>query len=131
MRWVAGQTDAELAQDAQQVLGKVAAVREERKVAIGYRDGNGSPCVIWPFALGFFERERVVAAWCECRRDLRHFRVDRLLPAPKFSTGKQVRKAQRSKVRHLSISCPDSRTQDQSRGDATPSYPLRRAPSKP
>ena len=29
-------------------------------------------------ALGFFERVRVVAAWCETRRDYRHFRTDRI-----------------------------------------------------
>jgi predicted DNA-binding transcriptional regulator YafY len=31
-----------------------------------------------PFALGFFERIRMVAAWCEMRRDYRHFRTDRI-----------------------------------------------------
>ena len=33
---------------------------------------------IWPFALGFFERVRVVVAWCEMREDFRHFRTDRI-----------------------------------------------------
>ncbi len=34
--------------------------------------------MIWPFALGFFEQVRVVAAWCELREDFRHFRTDRV-----------------------------------------------------
>jgi predicted DNA-binding transcriptional regulator YafY len=34
--------------------------------------------VIWPFALGFFDRARVVAAWCELRQGYRHFRTDRI-----------------------------------------------------
>jgi predicted DNA-binding transcriptional regulator YafY len=34
--------------------------------------------VVWPFALGFFEQMRMVAAWCERRQDYRHFRVDRI-----------------------------------------------------
>ena len=33
---------------------------------------------IWPFALGFFDRVRVVAAWCEMRKGFRHFRTDRI-----------------------------------------------------
>ncbi len=56
------------------------AIRNERKVAISYRDVEGieSRRVVWPFAIGFFDRSRVVAAWCELRRDFRHFRVDRI-----------------------------------------------------
>ena len=34
--------------------------------------------MVWPFALGFFQQARVVAAWCELRRDYRHFRTDRI-----------------------------------------------------
>ena len=33
---------------------------------------------MWPFAVGFFERARVVVAWCELRQDYRHFRTDRI-----------------------------------------------------
>ncbi|RVM35044.1 WYL domain-containing protein, partial [Sinorhizobium meliloti] len=35
----------------------------------------------WPFALGFFEEVRVLAAWCELRQDFRHFRTDRIAEA--------------------------------------------------
>lgn len=34
---------------------------------------------IWPFALAFFDRVRVIIAWCEQRQAFRHFRVDRLI----------------------------------------------------
>ncbi len=56
------------------------AIRSERKLDITYRDSNGSQSsrLIWPFALGFFEKVRVIVAWCELRQDFRHFRTDRL-----------------------------------------------------
>lgn len=56
------------------------AIRAQHKVAIRYRDAGGaeSERVVWPFALGFFERVRVVVAWCETRDDFRHFRTDRM-----------------------------------------------------
>ena len=55
-------------------------IRAERKLLITYRDGKGaiSERMIWPFALGFFDHVRVIAAWCELRRDFRHFRTDRI-----------------------------------------------------
>ena len=56
------------------------AIRAEHKLSIRYRDNNGadSERVIWPFALGFFDRVRMVVAWCELRQDFRHFRTDRI-----------------------------------------------------
>ena len=56
------------------------AIRGERKIGISYRDKDGVPSrrTIWPFALGFFEKARVVMAWCELRQDYRHFRTDRI-----------------------------------------------------
>lgn len=56
------------------------AIRSERKLRIRYLDGKGSDSrrTIWPFALGFFDRVRVVVAWCEMREDFRHFRTDRI-----------------------------------------------------
>jgi predicted DNA-binding transcriptional regulator YafY len=56
------------------------AIRNERKLCFCYRDagGAGSERVVWPFALGFFDKVRVVVAWCEMRRDFRHFRADRI-----------------------------------------------------
>lgn len=56
------------------------AIRNERKLSISYGDTSGMTTerVIWPFMLGFFEKVRVVAAWCEMRQDFRSFRVDRI-----------------------------------------------------
>ncbi|MBZ9853853.1 YafY family transcriptional regulator [Mesorhizobium sp. CA13] len=56
------------------------AIRNERKLDFFYRDagGAGSRRVVWPFALGFFDKVRVVVAWCEMRQDFRHFRTDRI-----------------------------------------------------
>ena len=56
------------------------AIRRERKLAIAYFDRKDAATrrVVWPFALGFFQKARVVAAWCELRGDYRHFRTDRI-----------------------------------------------------
>jgi predicted DNA-binding transcriptional regulator YafY len=57
-----------------------AAIRQERKLRIQYADATSATTrrTIWPFALAFFDRVRVVAAWCEMRKDFRHFRTDRI-----------------------------------------------------
>ena len=56
------------------------AIRAERKLAIRYQAAGGAATerLIWPFALGFFDRVHVVVAWCELRQDFRHFRTDRI-----------------------------------------------------
>jgi predicted DNA-binding transcriptional regulator YafY len=56
------------------------AIRGERTMRIVYRDGDGRDTarVVWPIAIGFFDRVRVMVAWCELRRALRHFRTDRI-----------------------------------------------------
>lgn len=57
------------------------AIRRERKLLLAYRDKDGAATrrTVWPFAVGFFEKVRVVAAWCELRGDYRHFRTDRIV----------------------------------------------------
>lgn len=57
------------------------AIRAERKLHIRYRDEKGAETdrVIWPFAVGFFERVHLVVAWCERRQAFRSFRADRVL----------------------------------------------------
>jgi predicted DNA-binding transcriptional regulator YafY len=62
-------------------LGAIrVAIRQEKKLSIAYRTGEGddSQRTIWPFALAFFERTRIISAWCELRGDFRSFRVDRI-----------------------------------------------------
>jgi predicted DNA-binding transcriptional regulator YafY len=56
------------------------AIRRERKVTLAYEDARAQPSqrTIWPFALGYFDRVHMIAAWCETRADFRHFRLDRI-----------------------------------------------------
>jgi len=58
------------------------AMREQRKLRIGYRDEKGvlTERTIWPIMLGFFEDRRIIAGWCELRKDFRSFRSDRIAP---------------------------------------------------
>ena len=60
-----------------------AAIRGQRRLDIAYQDGEGrrSQRIIWPIQLGFMDRGRVVAGWCELRQDFRTFRTDRILTA--------------------------------------------------
>lgn len=65
--------------------GELAAIREairsERKLQIGYADerDNATQRIVWPIALAFYDRVRVVVAWCELRAGYRHFRTDRIM----------------------------------------------------
>ena len=75
-----GPGDPVAAGDAQ--LPKIRqAIRRERKIGLAYRDKDGAETrrTIWPFGVGFFEKSRVVMAWCELRQDFRHFRTDRII----------------------------------------------------
>jgi predicted DNA-binding transcriptional regulator YafY len=57
------------------------AIRAEQMVVLDYADVTGQHTrrTVWPIALAFFERSRVLAAWCELRHDFRHFRIDRII----------------------------------------------------
>lgn len=68
------------------------AIRHERVLRIHYRDeqGTASERHVWPFALAYFERVRVVLAWCELRNDFRSFRTDRILDYTE--TGRRYRR---------------------------------------
>ena len=58
-----------------------AAIRDNRKVAISYRDEEGieTSRTIWPIAVSYFDAQRLIIAWCELRRGFRSFRTDRML----------------------------------------------------
>src|SRR6202140_878017 len=58
-------------------------IHEGRKIALRYRDeqGRDSERTIWPIAIGYLEAVRLLAAWCELRRDFRSFRTDRVVDA--------------------------------------------------
>ena len=65
-------------------LGPVReAIRTEHKLRVTYVDKQEAETsrVIWPIALGYFDRASVVVAWCELRQGFRHFRTDRLVAA--------------------------------------------------
>lgn len=57
-----------------------AALRDECKLVLDYCAENGAASrrTVWPVALGFFERVRMLVAWCELRQEFRHFRLDRI-----------------------------------------------------
>lgn len=59
------------------------AIRSERILDLSYEDDKGvlTHRPVWPFALGYFDNVRVLAAWCELRQDFRHFRTDRMILA--------------------------------------------------
>ena len=56
------------------------AIRDERKLWIAYADekGDRSERVIWPIAVAYYVQATLLGAWCELRRDYRHFRADRI-----------------------------------------------------
>ena len=59
------------------------AIRDTRKMRIAYRDEQGQQTlrVIQPFAVAYYTEATLVCAWCELRRDIRHFRTDRVVSA--------------------------------------------------
>jgi predicted DNA-binding transcriptional regulator YafY len=56
------------------------AIRMQRKVQMHYVDLSGEQTrrTVWPFALAWFDRSLLLAAWCELRQGYRHFRTDRI-----------------------------------------------------
>ena len=56
------------------------AIRDERKLDIGYVDERGarSQRIIWPIAVAYYVQATLIGAWCELRQDYRHFRADRI-----------------------------------------------------
>jgi len=57
------------------------AIRDERKIRICYRNGEGleSERTIWPLAIAYHVEAVVIAGWCELRLAVRHFRPDRII----------------------------------------------------
>lgn len=57
------------------------AIRAEQMVAIRYVDlkDEATDRTVWPIALGFFDRVRLLIGWCELRSDFRSFRTDRIM----------------------------------------------------
>jgi predicted DNA-binding transcriptional regulator YafY len=61
--------------------GLRAAIRAQTRLDISYVDDQRrrTQRVVWPIQLGFMDRARVLAAWCELRQDFRTFRTDRIV----------------------------------------------------
>ncbi|MDQ7250830.1 helix-turn-helix transcriptional regulator [Dongia sedimenti] len=59
------------------------AIHGARKIQLGYRDEKGEDTArkVWPIAIGYLETVRMMVAWCELRKDFRHFRTDRITAA--------------------------------------------------
>jgi predicted DNA-binding transcriptional regulator YafY len=78
--------------DSLQILGKAPAdpafdlatvrlaMRQQSKIQIAYRDVHlsFSDRTIWPISVGFVDRNRYLAGWCELRAAFRMFRADRI-----------------------------------------------------
>ena len=65
------------------------AIRDSRKMRISYEDEGGRRTrrVIQPFAVAYYVEATLVCAWCELRKDIRHFRTDRVLGAEVLDEG--------------------------------------------
>lgn len=62
-------------------MGRVRRwIRERRKLQVDYQNesGHASSRILWPIAVAYFDDCRLIAAWCELRREFRHFRADRI-----------------------------------------------------
>jgi predicted DNA-binding transcriptional regulator YafY len=56
------------------------AIRTQGKILLVYRDEQGAETtrIIWPIAISYWDRVRLIVAWCELRKAFRHFRTDRI-----------------------------------------------------
>lgn len=71
------------------------AIREQRKVRISYSNESGiaSERVIWPFAISYFDAQRLIVSWCELRGAFRTFRTDRMVEAEVLADKYRERRA--------------------------------------
>lgn len=85
------------------------AIRSERKMQVAYGDeaGNLTDRIIWPVALAFYDRVRVLVAWCELRSSYRHFRIDRIAALDTSSERYPRRRARLLKEWHALHGIPE------------------------
>lgn len=96
------------------------AIRNETRLEFSYVNERGAATrrVVWPVAVAFFERARVLTAWCELRQAFRHFRIDRMSEAVDLGTRYPKRRRVLMKEwRELMAAAPDwrERAPDQAR----------------
>lgn len=60
-----------------------SAIREERKINLRYVDlaDTETRRTIWPIALAYYDRKRLLVGWCEMREAFRSFRTERIAEA--------------------------------------------------
>ena len=80
---IGASTERKIPPDAIDMVGLRNHIRNGRKLALKYRDEKGQETTrnVWPVTIGYMETVRMLAAWCELRRDFRHFRTDRIVEA--------------------------------------------------
>jgi predicted DNA-binding transcriptional regulator YafY len=73
----------QIPQDGLDVSELRAWIHAGRKISLCYRDEQSRETerTVWPVAIGYLQTVRMMAGWCELRRDFRHFRLDRVLSA--------------------------------------------------
>lgn len=93
--------------------GELAAIRQairaEHKLQLTYADerGNTTERIIWPIALAFYDRVRVLVGWCELRAGYRHFRIDRIAALDCTSERYPGRRARLLKEWHAAQGVPE------------------------
>ena len=70
-------------QDALDLAQVRACIHAGQKMSLQYRDEQerATERIIWPIAIGYLDGRRLLVAWCELRKDFRHFRADRVVEA--------------------------------------------------
>ncbi len=65
------------------------AIRDERKLDIGYRDEQGreSRRTIRPLAMIYYSESNTIVGWCEMRQAIRNFRADRVSDCSALAEG--------------------------------------------
>lgn len=56
------------------------AIRSRYRLQLTYTDSDGGTTerIVWPMLIAFLDRNRYLVAWCETRKDYRHFKTDRV-----------------------------------------------------
>lgn len=64
-------------------------IRDERKIRLTYEDAREERTArtVWPLVLIYYVDTAILVGWCELRRDLRHFRVDRMVDCTPLEDG--------------------------------------------
>jgi len=58
-----------------------AAIRNQKKLRLDYQSQKGgrNQQIVWPFTIGYFTDCRILVAWCEKKRDYRHFNTSGII----------------------------------------------------